>query len=432
MINDKVLNYKITVSIGKGGMAEVFKAEHQTFEDRKVAIKILDPVLARKENIATRFVNEAKIMAKLEHQNIVKVVDFEKRTDMLAIIMELLEGKSLTGYIKQKGKLQKQEAIEIFKQALSAFEFAHKHNVVHRDVKPSNIFIETQKGNNVKILDFGIAKLLESNANDTNTGAQMGTPVYMSPEQVRDSKNIDSRSDIYSLGVVLYYMLAGKPPYDSTSLSNFDIYTKIVNEPVPELSTHPEINKIIKKATAKKPADRYQTCNEFEKALEVNFDKVPNFVKVETNNEDETLIDNEQKNFDKVPNFVKVEPNEDVTLIDDPETELWDKIKNKTDIQLFKNYLQKYPNGRYKEQASKIIDAKNFEKQKNFDKVPNFVKVETNNEDETLIDDPETELWDKIKNKTDIQLFKNYLQKYTNGRYKKLASKIIDAKNFEK
>ena len=301
MINQKVLNYKITNTIGKGGMAEVWQAEHQTLDDRKVAIKILDSVLARNEKIAVRFVNEAKIMARLEHENIVKVIDFEQKTDMLAIVMELLQGKSLTGYIKQKGKLKKDEAIKIFKQALSAFDFAHKKGVVHRDVKPSNIFIETGKQNNVKILDFGIAKLLESNTNDTNTGAQMGTPIYMSPEQVKDSKNIDQRSDIYSLGVVLYYMLKGEPPYDGTSLSNFDIYTKIVNEPVPELPEYPQINAIIKKATDKNPNQRYQNCKEFEKAFNSNF------AKVEDNEEtliddgsdhkhqhDETLIDNQQ------------------------------------------------------------------------------------------------------------------------------------------
>ncbi len=293
---------------------------------------------------------------------------------------------------------------------MSAFEFAHKKGVVHRDVKPSNIFIETQKGNNVKILDFGIAKLLDNDAELTNTGAQMGTAIYMSPEQVKDSKNINHLTDIYSLGVVLYYMLKGEAPYDRTTLSDFDIKLKIVQDEFPELTAFPELNKIIKKATTKNPADRYQTCHEFKKALEVNFDKVPNFVKVETINEDETLIDNEQKNFDKVPNFVKVEtiiedetlidneqknfdkvpnfvkvePNEDVTLIDDPETELWDKIKNKTDIQLFKNYLQKYPNGKYKQQASKkigqlIVGKKTVgvaSKSKNFVKVPNFAKLE--------------------------------------------------------
>ena len=328
-------------------MAEVFEAEHETFDDRKVAIKILDPILTRKEKIAKRFVNEAKIMARLEHQNIVKVVDFEKRTNMLAIVMELLEGKSLTGYIKQKGKLKKNEAIKIFKQTLNAFEFAHNKGVVHRDVKPSNIFIETGKNNNVKILDFGIAKLLDSNDNDTNTGAQMGTPIYMSPEQVKDSKNIDKRSDIYSLGVVLYYVLKGKPAYDSKSLSNFAIYTKIVNEPMPELTEHTQLNKIIKKATAKNPKDRYQTCKEFEKAFTSDRKTLSN---KNSNNEDETIIYNKHKKF------VKEEQDEDETMIDDPETELWDKIKNKTDIQQFEKYLQKYKNGKYKQQASKKIE----------------------------------------------------------------------------
>ena len=223
MTNEKIHNYITTRRIGKGGMAEVFEAQHETFEERKVAIKILDPVLARKEQIAKRFVNEAKIMAKLEHPNIVKVVDFEKRTDMLAILMELLKGENLSAYIKQRGKLPKAQTLKIFTQILSAFEFAHNKSVVHRDIKPSNIFIETGKNNNVKILDFGIAKLLDNDADLTNTGAQMGTAIYMSPEQVKDAKHINHLTDIYSLGVVLYYMLKGEAPYDRTTLSDFDI-----------------------------------------------------------------------------------------------------------------------------------------------------------------------------------------------------------------
>jgi len=358
MNNEKILNYIITHSIGKGGMAEVWEAQHETFAKRKVAIKILDPVLARNEQIAKRFVNEAKIMAELEHPNIVAVIDFEKRSDMLAIVMELLEGQSLTDYIKQKGKLPKDEALKIFKQALSAFEFAHKKGVVHRDVKPSNLFIETHKENNVKILDFGIAKLLEDDANATNTGAQMGTPVYMSPEQVKDSKNIDQRSDIYSLGIVLYYMFAGKPPYDSTSLSNFDIFTKIVNEPVPELTTLNEINAIIKKATAKNPGDRYQSCQEFAEAItNPNLKASENPNRQGFNNLDGLTTNDNENTIEKQ----EYTDNDATLLVPDPEAELWETIKNKTELQEFENYLEKYPNGKYKQEAIKKIDGLNVE-----------------------------------------------------------------------
>ncbi len=476
MINDKVLNYIITRSIGKGGMAEVFEAEHQTFDDRKVAIKILDPVLARNEKIANRFANEAKIMAKLEHKNIVKVMDFEKRTDMLAIVMERLVGKSLTEYLREKGKLKKQEAINIFKQALNAFEFAHKKGVVHRDVKPSNIFVETHKNNNVKILDFGIAKLLESNTNDTNTGAQMGTPIYMSPEQVKDSKNIDQRSDIYSLGVVLYYMLAGKPAYDSTSLSNFDIYTKIVNEPMPELPEHPGINAIIKKATAKNPAERYQTCKQFEKALTLN---LPSSHKghgnvLENSDNDQTLIDDgNDHNYQNDETLIETAPpvnkpakikktttqktetiekpasilknkkilipivagvlifiivllvwqpwktknndieNDITENVENPDEKIdFDNVMLSDNTNDFRKYLIQYPDGNYTEEVKNQLN-----KLEN-DSIKNAETIQRNNEDKTA--------YENAKKKDTKKAYQKYLNDYPEGQYVAKVKKAIE------
>ena len=241
-------------------MATVYEAVHNRL-NAKVAIKVLDPILARKEDIKIRFENEAKIMATLKHPYITQVIDFDDTNDTLSIIMELLEGESLSDYIKKNGALEKKETFNIFYQMLDAFAFAHQNNIVHRDVKPSNIFISSNE--KVKILDFGIAKILEGNANLTNTGTQMGTPTYMSPEQVKDSKDIDLRSDIYSLGVVLFYMLNGEPPYDTSTVSKLDIFNKIVGEQLPQLKKYPEIDKIIQKATDKDREDRYQTCEEF-------------------------------------------------------------------------------------------------------------------------------------------------------------------------
>ena len=262
MIGKKISNYKIIRLIGKGGMAKVYEAENITLGTR-VAIKILDESLSNNESIRQRFKNEARIMAGLQHQNIVNVIDFVETNTTLAIIMELLEGKTLTEYINEKGKLSLKESIIIFKQVLSAFDFAHQKGVIHRDIKPSNIFIITNRNNLVKILDFGIAKLVSSDSELTNPGTQMGTPVYMSPEQVQDVKNIDNLSDIYSLGVVFYFMLNGKPPYNKSTMSKFDIFSKIVHEPVPALKKYPEFNKIIQKATQKEPSKRYLTCRKF-------------------------------------------------------------------------------------------------------------------------------------------------------------------------
>lgn len=263
-LNAKILNYKLTRYIGEGGMASVYEGTHEKL-GTKVAVKILNPILTANKEIRQRFENEAKFMAMLDHPNIVKVLDFDEQPLILAIIMELLHGMDLVTYIKLNGALTPEEAIPVFEQILDAFEYAHLQGVVHRDIKPANIFIE--KNNKIKILDFGIAKIFGATEEFTHTGTQMGTPVYMSPEQVKADKSIDHRSDIYSLGVSLFYALEGKPPYDVSTLSNYDIYTKIVIEPIPDLTNYPEINQVIQKAVAKDRDYRFQKASEFKYAL---------------------------------------------------------------------------------------------------------------------------------------------------------------------
>jgi len=270
MLNKKILNYRITHEIGSGGMATVYEAIH-TKLDTKVAIKVLDPLLASNESIRQRFMQEAKIMASLNHDGITKVVDFDDEGSHLAIIMEFLEGQTLDEYVKQKGALNEEQAKVIFIPILEAFAYAHKKGIVHRDVKPSNIFITTE--GKVKIMDFGIAKLVEDGSKMlTQTGAQMGTPTYMSPEQVHDSKHIDHRTDIYSLGVTLWFMLAGKPPYDADKNSSFDIFMKINGEPLPELTKYPGFDKTIKLATKKDKDNRFDSCEKFNKTVGTSID----------------------------------------------------------------------------------------------------------------------------------------------------------------
>lgn len=272
MIGEQILHYKITRLIGEGGMASVYEAVHEKLQT-KVAVKVLNPILTANSNIRQRFENEARFMASLNHVNITRVIDYEERPEFLAIVLEFLEGEDLSVMIKRNGPMNPEKALSVFTQVLDAFEYAHKKNIVHRDVKPSNIFIEPS--GEVKILDFGIAKLVGSTEDMTVTGTQIGTPVYMSPEQVNTEKTLDHRSDIYSLGVTLFYMLQGKPPYDVTTTSSFQIYTKIVYEPLPELTGYPEIDKILRVATHKDPAMRYQSCAEFRKALNAVFQHKP-------------------------------------------------------------------------------------------------------------------------------------------------------------
>lgn len=259
IIGSKILNYTILSLLGEGGMASVYLGEHERL-GTKVAVKILNPILSVNAQLRERFLNEARLMASLDHPNITKVIDFEDEGNILCIIMELLEGEDLSEKIKRDGALPLEQINQIYAQVLSGFNYAHNMGIVHRDIKPSNIFI--RKDGIIKILDFGIAKLFGQGNEMTQTGTQMGTPLYMSPEQVKADKSIDHRSDIYSLGVTLYFACYGQSPYDSSTLSQFDILSKIVHEPLPEMQDHPYKNLILM-ACAKDRENRFQSCEEW-------------------------------------------------------------------------------------------------------------------------------------------------------------------------
>ena len=280
IIGSKILNYNILSLIGEGGMASVYLGEHDRL-GTKVAVKILNPLLSVNVQLRERFLNEAKLMASLDHPNITKVLDFEDEGNILCIVMEYLEGEDLSELIKRTGALPNHQINAIYNQVLAGFQYAHSKGVVHRDIKPSNIFIRLDGV--IKILDFGIAKLFGQGNEMTQTGTQMGTPMYMSPEQVKADKSIDFRSDIYSLGVTLFYACNGHPPYDADTLSQFDILSKIVHEPIPEMKSNP-YKHLILTACAKDREHRFQSCEEWleqlnridfnEKATEI--ERIPN------------------------------------------------------------------------------------------------------------------------------------------------------------
>jgi serine/threonine protein kinase len=179
--------------------------------------------------------------------------------------MELLEGEDLNIKIKKSGPLPLNTIHKIFQQTLSGMAYAHSKGIIHRDIKPSNLFILNDGG--VKILDFGIAKILSNSGELTQTGMQIGSPIYMSPEQVKGDKNIDLRSDIYSLGITLFYSITGNPPYDSTTESQFDILSKIVHEPLPKVEGNNIYTEMIAKACEKDKLNRYQNCEEWLKLI---------------------------------------------------------------------------------------------------------------------------------------------------------------------
>ncbi|MFZ1790658.1 MAG: SUMF1/EgtB/PvdO family nonheme iron enzyme [Saprospiraceae bacterium] len=224
MINKTVVNYTIKYLIGSGGMANVYYAENKL--GKKAAIKVLKAELCAIGAIKERFEQEAKIMVDIEHKHIRQAYDLDEVNGQPAIIMEYLEGDTLKELI-DRGKISDEKAQKYFDQCVLALRITHSKDIVHRDIKPSNIFIT--RADEVKILDFGIAKVKESGLG-TRTNQMLGTPVYLSPEQIKSPKNVDTKSDVYSLAVTFYHALTGKVPYDCTTDSDFEIQSKIVHE----------------------------------------------------------------------------------------------------------------------------------------------------------------------------------------------------------
>jgi serine/threonine protein kinase len=260
-----ITNYLIKQSIGKGGMATVYLAHDNKF-DTNVAVKVLKNEFTNNENIRKRFLAEAKNMFKMSHPNIIKVTDLIDEGNTVAFVMEYIEGETLKEYIDRKGKLSDEEIKNLFSQMLDAVGYVHDQNLVHRDIKPSNFMLD--KKGIIKLMDFGIAKNMDITSSDythTGTNQNIGTPMYMSPEQIKSTKDVTLQSDIYSLGVVLWQMATGNKPYDLKTLSTFELQTKVVTEKSPLISSI--FNEIIEKATAKDSENRYKNCNEIKVRL---------------------------------------------------------------------------------------------------------------------------------------------------------------------
>jgi len=223
MIGLTIIGYRIKHHLGSGGMADVYYGENTL--GKPAAIKVLHPVYAIQKEVVERFELEARIIVSLDHPNIRKVHDFGQLEGRPAIIMEYMEGHTLSEALTNK-LLDPSILPDLFSQALTGLQYAHQKGIVHRDIKPSNLFLT--KGGQLKILDFGIAKVEEASSH-TLTGQSLGTILYMSPEQVQDPKRVDYRTDIYSLGVTFYHLVTGKPPYDISTDSTFKIQSKIVS-----------------------------------------------------------------------------------------------------------------------------------------------------------------------------------------------------------
>lgn len=230
----KIINgFELKRLLGVGGMAEVWYAENRI--GRKAAVKLLLPKFCPDDNVKTRFYTEAEVMVKLNHLNIRQVYDYGELDGRPTIVMEYLEGDDLKARMKHGQRFTDEELKRWWNQLVSALNYTHQKGIVHRDIKPGNIFVDHE--GNVKLLDFGIAKVRES-ISKTQTGQKLGTLMYMSPEQVKDSKHIDYRTDIYSLAVTFVHLITGKKPYNSDTTSDFEISEQIVYKSL-DLSSMP-------------------------------------------------------------------------------------------------------------------------------------------------------------------------------------------------
>jgi tRNA A-37 threonylcarbamoyl transferase component Bud32 len=279
-----IKQYTILEKIGEGGMSNVFLAFDNQLK-HKVAIKKLKSEFIHSPNLKNRFIAEVKNMFRMNHPNVVKVYGLIEDGDFIGAVMEYLPGVTLSQHISTHGVPDNNQIKDFLTKIIDALKYVHDEGFIHRDIKPSNFIIDNNL--NIKLLDFGIAKNLNSEISDyTTTGTiqQIGTPLYMSPEQISTPMSISQSTDIYSLGLVIYFLVNGKSPYDEDSCTLFELQMKIVTEELVFKNSSPW-NFIVKKATQKKVHNRYADINELEKDVK--------FINVL---EDKTIID-ENKNL---------------------------------------------------------------------------------------------------------------------------------------
>jgi serine/threonine protein kinase len=271
-------NYRLISEISSGGMGTVYRAKHEII-GRPAAVKVLRPDLTSNQELIDRFFTEAKAATAIRHPGIVEVYDFGYMADGSAyLVMELLEGKPLGRRLAEVERFSEWEAANIARGIASALKAAHSQGIVHRDLKPDNVFLipdlEGATGSvRPKVLDFGIAKLTErapGDAQHTQMGALIGTPLYMAPEQARSASAIDQRADLYSLGCILYELLTGRPPLVAEGAGEI-VAMHLFTPPEPPTTLvrdiSPEMNALVMRLLEKEPVDRYQTAGELATAL---------------------------------------------------------------------------------------------------------------------------------------------------------------------
>lgn len=265
MIGSVVGNYRVVERIGDGGMGTVYRALDQML-DREVALKVMRPELSRQPGLAERFRQEAIALARLNHPNIAGVYGLEKSGDDMVMVMEFVRGETLESIVQRSGQIAWARAFELCTKVLDALDHAHDKGVVHRDIKPANIMLD--RAGVVKVMDFGIARIM-GKSRQTRMGAAVGTPMYMSPEQLK-GEEVDGRSDLYSLGAVLYELITGKLAFEADS--DYELMMKQLNEAPPHVRASlpdvpDQVDLVLQRAMAKRKEDRFANGQEMRRAL---------------------------------------------------------------------------------------------------------------------------------------------------------------------
>lgn len=264
MIDEIISKYKICNKIGKGNFVTLYEASEIDNKQNKVVVQIYDSNLTEDKTIVDKFKIFGDKMTEFSHPSFTKELFYEIKDNTLIKVTEFLSGQNLKFAVLIRG-LSLDEDVKIFKQTVEAIKYLHSQKIVHRDIKPENIFL-INNYSTIKILDTAIAGVIGYD-HPSKISKRVDTPMFLSPEQAKGEQNIDERSDIYSLGVILYFLHKRKLPFENTK-SFSEILTQIIENPIPELPFEKDLNEIIKKATQKNKKDRYQTCAEILKDIE--------------------------------------------------------------------------------------------------------------------------------------------------------------------
>jgi serine/threonine-protein kinase len=337
--------YQIQGVLGKGAMGLVYDGLDPNL-NRRVAIKTiltrkLDAEAARL--IGVRFEREVRAVARLNHRNIVQVYDFGAEGELAYIVMEHIQGKELKDHFDAGERFDLKTIFRLMLELLDALDFAHEAGIVHRDIKPGNVMVDA--GGHAKLTDFGVARVAESEAQAeaTRVGAVVGTPSYMSPEQVQGQK-VDGRTDIFSAGIIFYQFLTGRKPFEG---SQFALQQKIVMEdpvwPSAIVQVPPEFDRVVARALAKDADQRYQRARDFAAALKRILEGKP------PEDPDEVLAR---------PLPAAPQPAAGAVVQEsEAEAEFWNEVKDSNDPEDLKLYVEQFPRGKYAEEAKRRIAA---------------------------------------------------------------------------